>query len=501
MFKSVFMKYLIVLMVIIFLCFVILTSLMAASVRSYSMRFKEATVENIASTMALYVMRGFGGSASGKDAKTEFTYNEDFQMVVNLLSSESRETAIFVTLASGKVKTFGSTAHMAPDDMFTERAVKTYIPESVNSALAAGERVVDTDDMEGTLKNDCHYAAVPMFRESDGEYVGAVFAATINTGMDKLMRSTVMTLVMASLWIMLASLTAVYIISEKMTTPIRKMSRAARRMAKGDFDVKVEVRGKDEISELAQSFNDMSTSLSNLEYMRSTFVSDVSHELRTPMTSIGGFIDSILDGAIPPEKEKYYLELVSVEIKRLSRLVTNLLEISRLEAGSRKMNYETFDICEMARTVLISNEQRIEEKRLDVSFECDDDNIFVTADRDSIYQCLFNLCDNGIKFSNEGGRYEVTIRKKGEKAVVSVFNEGIGISEEDLPFVFERFYKSDKSRGLDKTGVGLGLYLVKSQINAHGEDIKVESEHGKWCRFTFTLALAEKQPGGRTEKK
>ena len=206
------------------------------------------------------------------------------------------------------------------------------------------------------------------------------------------------------------------------------------------------------------------------------------------MTSIGGFIDSILDGAIPPEKQGYYLGIVSGEVKRLSRLVNSLLEISRLDSGKDPINITSFDICELARTILISNEQRIEDKKLDVTFDCAAENIQVVADRDKIYRCLFNLCDNAIKFSYEEGRYIVSIKDIGDKAEVSVYNEGIGISDEDLPFVFERFYKSDKSRGLDKTGVGLGLYLVKSIIESHGEKISVESEAWKWCRFTFTLS-------------
>jgi len=485
MFKSVFMKYIAVMMVIVFSCFAVLTSLMTAFVGSYSQSFREATVQNIAGAMAVYVERSYKDQKNDADGDALFSYSEAFQNVVDLLSSETRDTTIFVVNSLGAVCAFGSAAHVAPRDFFTVLASRAVIPGDISSKLMSGELVSRTDDMSGLLSATCIYTAHPIF--IDGSYLGSVVVAITDTGMDSMMRQTVMTLIMASLWIMLASLTAVYVISEKLTGPIRKMNSAAKKMAKGNFDTRVEVRGRDEIAELSKSFNEMASSLGNLERMRSTFISDVSHELRTPMTTIGGFIDSILDGAIPPEKEKYYLEVVSSEIGRLSRLVTSLLELSRLETGSRKLNLEGFDVCEMARTILISNEQRIEEKHLDVSFECDRDNIEVVADRDSIHRCLFNICDNAIKFSRDGGRYEVKIADAGERVEISVFNEGVGISEDDLPFVFERFYKSDKSRGLDKTGVGLGLFLVKSMIEAHGETIKCESESGKWCRFTFTL--------------
>ena len=206
------------------------------------------------------------------------------------------------------------------------------------------------------------------------------------------------------------------------------------------------------------------------------------------MTSISGFIDGILDGVIPPEKHEYYLQLVSDEIKRLSRLVTSILDLSRLEAGERKFTMEEFDVCEMGRQILISFEQKIEEKKLDVSFACDSDRMVTVADRDAIYQVLYNLSDNAVKFASEGGTFRLSIRRlKSKKLLVSVYNEGQGISEDDLPYVFERFYKSDKSRGLNKTGAGLGLYIVKTIVDAHGESIWVDSEQGKDCCFNFTL--------------
>ena len=338
----------------------------------------------------------------------------------------------------------------------------------------------------------------------DGRVVGSVMTSTAASGMDELLNAMIKTIIMSSLWLMLAALIAIYIISERLVSPIRAMSKASKKFAAGHFDVRVPVVGSDEVAELAEAFNNMAASLEHSEEMRRMFLANVSHDLRTPMTTISGFIDSILEGAIPPEKYDYYLGVIATEVRRLSRLVSSLLDITRIQAGERKFNMEPFDICEKAREIIISSEQRLEDKHLDVVFDADADNIFVAADKDAIHQILYNICDNAIKFSNEGGRYEIGIHEKGGKVTVSVYNEGCGIPAEDLPYVFDRFYKSDKSRGLDKTGVGLGLYIARTIIDAHNEKIWVESEYGKWCRFSFTLTKtlpAEAKEDRDTEEK
>ena len=266
------------------------------------------------------------------------------------------------------------------------------------------------------------------------------------------------------------------------------MSRAAREYAAGKFDVRVPVKGNDEISDLAIAFNNMADALSGVETQRSSFLANVAHDLRTPMTTIAGFIDGILAGAIPQEKQAYYLELIASEVRRLSRLVSSLLDITRIQAGERKFTSVAFDICEMARQILISFEKSIDEKKLNVEFLTDEDSMMAYADRDAIYQVLYNICHNAVKFSRVGGLLCISIKEKNKKIFVSVKNEGDGI-----PYVFDRFYKSDKSRGLDKTGVGLGLYIVKAIINAHKEEIWVDSVEGENCTFSFTLQPAGNQ--------
>ena len=206
------------------------------------------------------------------------------------------------------------------------------------------------------------------------------------------------------------------------------------------------------------------------------------------MTTIAGFIDGITSGAIPPEKHEYYLGVISTEVHRLSRLVTQILDVSRLESGERKFNFVDFDVTEMARIILISFEQKIDDKRLDVCFDAEEDEISVNADKDAIYQVLYNLCHNAIKFARDGGGFRISIKRiQNKKVQVSVFDEGQGIANEETRMVFDRFYKTDTSRGLDKTGVGLGLYISKTIIDAHGEQIWVESVENESAEFFFTL--------------
>ena len=226
--------------------------------------------------------------------------------------------------------------------------------------------------------------------------------------------------------------------------------------------------------------------------MRASFLASISHDLRTPMTTISGFIDGINSGAIPPEKHEYYLGGISAEVPRLSRLVSTLLDVSRLESGDRKFNFTDFDIAELSRIILISFEQKIDDKKLDVEFESDNSSMFVNADKDAIHQVIYNLCHNAIKFSKEGGKFRIRISRTAErKILVSVFDEGEVISKEDQSMIFERFYKTDKSRGIDKSGVGLGLYISKTIVEAHGEKINVESREGYGTEFYFTLKEGE----------
>lgn len=313
-----------------------------------------------------------------------------------------------------------------------------------------------------------------------------------DTEQDRMLDSMMSAIITTLIWIMIASLVAIYGVSYYSMRPLREIGRAAKSFSRGKYNVRVKVRGNDELAELADSFNKMAIAIESKDEMQKNFLSNVSHDLKTPMTTIAGFIDGILDGAIPTDKQEYYLNIIKNEVKRLSRLVTSLLDISRLQSGERKFEFKQFNICELARQTVLSFENQLEEKRLNVEFDTDEFDMMAYGDNDAINQVIYNLCHNAIKFSNNEGLYRVSIKYEGpDKIRFTMYNEGIGISGEDLPFVFDRFYKSDKSRGLDKTGTGLGLFISKTIIEAHSNEITVNSEFEKWCEFSFTLDRKE----------
>jgi len=274
----------------------------------------------------------------------------------------------------------------------------------------------------------------------------------------------------------------------RQTAPLKEMANAAGKFAHGDFSVRVTDRGRiDEIGELTAAFNAMANSLEKSENLRREFVANVSHELKTPMTSITGFADGIMDGTIPPEEEKKYLEIIASETKRLSRLVRNMLDSSQIQnMDPSEIKKESFNINEVLLRTLVSLESKINERGLDVDADLPEQVLMVKGKEDSITQVVYNLLDNAIKFSHKGTTIGLVLRREGKKVKVTVRNTGESISKEDLPLIFDRFHKTDKSRGLDKEGVGLGLHIVRTIINTHGEDIYVTSENGV-TEFTFTL--------------
>jgi signal transduction histidine kinase len=475
-------------MLIIVISFVALVAVITSTVNSYSESAKLEQIKGSAKSAAAY-LEDMLKDTDLPDLSSFVQFNEDdIGSVMKVVTANSGDISILITDTSGNIihYTDGGASQVNPG---------VSIPKTLMNELSNGVDVYRLDYLEGVFDETHMIYGVPVFNANN--YVcGTVFVCSAAVNQNDLLGAMIKTIIVASLWIMLAALIAVYFTSEKVIGPLKDMSRAAKNFAAGHFDVRVPVRGSDEVAELAVAFNNMAESLDNLENMRNTFMANVSHDLRTPMTTIAGFIDGILAGAIPPEKHEYYLGIIATEVRRLSRLVASLLDISRMQAGDRKFTMAPFDICEMARQIIISFEQKIEAKKLEVEFECEEDYMSVKADRDAIYQILYNICDNAVKFSSEGGVLRITImRYKDKKLLVSVFNEGQGIPPEDVPFVFERFYKSDKSRGLDKTGVGLGLFIAKTIILAHHQDIWVKSQYGKNCEFCFTLDEVPAQSG------
>lgn len=247
----------------------------------------------------------------------------------------------------------------------------------------------------------------------------------------------------------------------------------------------------DEIGELAEAFNTMANSLAKVENQRADFIANVSHELKTPMTTISGFAEGILDGTIPPEKERDALNIIVSETRRLSRLVRRMLDLSRLNALAENSvtAQEQFDLTDVISKVIISLEGKITERNLDMDVQMPEDKLMVWGDPDAVTQVCYNLLDNAAKFAAPGTAITVNITKKDGKAYTSFSNLGSTIPADELPLLFDRFHKADYSRSQDRDGVGLGLYIVKTLLGNLKENINVTSEDGV-TTFTFTLTLA-----------
>lgn len=482
MFKSVFAKYITAFMMIIVISFCMILSIIVSLVNSYSANIQTEIVKSTARSTESYLELRY--EQSDFTSFTDFV-NENREDIVNIVSTIAENyEGVSVTLSDQKGLVF---LHSLGEEvqLFEDQV---NLPDEIQAALELNEETRYVGSIAGLFDTPHICYAVPLLGEN-GEYCGAVLASASGMSLVVLLDKMIKTIIVSSIWVMVATMIAVYFITEMVTGPLREMSKASKRFASGDFGVQVPVRGNDEVAELATAFNQMATSLNNMETTRNTFMANVAHDLRTPMTTISGFIDNILVGAIPQEEQGYYLGLIKEEVRRLSRLVSSLLDITRLQAGDRKFTRTSFDVCELARLILISFEQKIDEKQLDVSFECESDRMMAEADRDAVYQILYNICDNAVKFAIDKGAYRVSIRSYDKKKLlISVYNEGQGIAEADLPYVFERFYKADKSRGIDKSGVGLGMYIAKTILDAHGEKIWVESKTGENCEFFFTLS-------------
>ena len=334
-------------------------------------------------------------------------------------------------------------------------------------------------------------AGAVIVSDSTDEQIGFVVVSAPMTQVSGFMSRSTMLFFYAAIFVLALSLIVTSFLSRSQVRPLRQMAAAARRFGHGDLSTRVQVSPKstEEIADLAQAFNSMAVSLEKSEQRRQEFVANVSHELKTPMTTIGGYIDGMLDGTIPPDKQQHYMQIVSSEVRRLSRLVRNMLDISRLQAqGVDESRKTRFDMTDVIGDVLIAFEQKINAKHLNVNVDLPDRAVWTRAERDSIMQVTYNLVDNAIKFCPDGGQLTLRVFADGGKAHTVIQNTGPTIDPEELPLLFDRFHKADKSRSADREGWGLGLYIAKAIVGAHGGDIHATSENGVTA-FEFTLPM------------
>ena len=370
------------------------------------------------------------------------------------------------------------------------------VPEAVlQKTDAAPENYHLFSTMDGVLTEKSYISASEL-RSEWGGHSGYVFLCSSGEQLTEFKQQFWSNFLMSSCVMLLCASVLTKVLMHKLTDPIQKVTDAAQRFGGGDLSVRVEgVEGEGEVADLARTFNTMAENIQMNDNSRGQFMGNIAHELRTPMTTIKGFIDGILDGTIPPEMQNHYLQLVSEETGRLARLIQNMLDLSKLESGEYQVNARMFNIWETLTGVALSAEQRINDGMIDIDGLTMDEKVLVYADPDLIHQVAYNLLDNAIKFTPAGGTIRFSVEKLGPEVEISIWNSGQGISPEALPYVFQRFYKEDRSRGLHARGAGLGLNICKVLVNLSGGQIRVESQQGEWCKFVFTLPTQPPNPG------
>ena len=464
-------------MIAVFLGFTILGVMIVYFVTQYWEADRWESLQSYATTVSLTIT----DKAVMENDKATFpqTYSDVIRDTMRTLSG-GLHADIIVTDNQGKM-TFCSENAVGIDS-------STVIEEEIFRKAMRGE-LREVSDFGGIYDGNYYIVGVPVqILTGDGlTSIGAVFVTSSADHYKEYVVTIIKIFCSAGIIIFALIFCFMGLFSYQLTKPLGQMAKAAKAFGKGDFSIRVNVKGNDEIGELARSFNTMADSLAASEGMRRAFVANVSHELKTPMTTIAGFIDGILDGTIPKERQSYYLNIVTVEVKRLSRLVTSMLALSRIDSGELKMVSQKFNISDTVLNTFLTFEQKLEERKINVIGLDELEPLYVEGDPDMLHQVVYNLVENASKFTNVGGDITVKTEDKGEEALISITNTGDGIPPEQIGFIFDRFYKTDKSRSHDKNGMGLGLYLVRSIIRQHGGDISAKSVEGEYTTFEFNI--------------
>lgn len=494
--KSMYLRQVTVMLGLIILCMVLLGAGFFSLSYRHQLEEIQTTLDRNAGFISSY--------ANAAITKGDSLSGEDF---INYIYSAVRLTDTTVLVCNTKGQILCAAGVNLNEDLLNSSTIADLsVPSWAVNQLLNGKPYSGVTTFGQLLSSKCYLTSEvlsPLVQDrvsgeliSSGIPTGFLFVAADATSVLDFLENTFQLFFITAVAVLLISLVICSITVQRMVDPLKGMCAFAHKFAHGEVDTRITeyTNRKDEIGELAIAFNAMADSLAQAEQKRSEFVANVSHELKTPMTTIAGFADGILDGTIPKDQEDKYLATIADETRRLSRLVRSMLDMSRLEStGEDLTRRREFDISEKIVSTMLSFEARANDKQLDVDLQLPEDSMQVLADPDAITRVLYNLMDNAVKFAAPGSTLCVSLWKSEGKAYVSVRDHGETIPPDDLPFIFDRFHKSDRSRSLDRDGVGLGLYLVKSILDAHGEDIAVTSRDGV-TEFVFTLTLAKPAP-------
>lgn len=471
--KSLFARMLVVYLLIILIAFALLGGIFFETLKNQYLNFQMDAMQSGAQIINDWYTQLYYGNLSDEDL---------LMLLINKAAAD--HTVIWL------IDPFGQPVKIAdPENQSTIDETYSGTLDFLSSAMQ--DKIVKRVNTNSSFKDTVMSVEIPLkikdAVQGDDVIMGAIVVhkavKDVNVGINALFIQVLVPLLISVAF----AAVLVSILSRYIVRPIRDVSYAAGELSRGNFDWRVKPKTQDEIGELAESFNKMAEDLKLQDGLRNTFIANVSHELRTPLASVQGFVQGMLDRAIEEEDRDKYLQIVLGETKRMNTLITDLLNLAKIESGKFPIEYSEFDINELIRRSILTFEQRIEEKQLDVNIRLGDNKLFVWADEDRISQVITNLVDNAVKFTPQGGELKVWTQVADNKVYVSVADTGEGIPVEDQPYVFERFFKVDKSHSQSKPGTGIGLSIVKRIISQHGEKITLQSVPGKGTTFTFSL--------------
>ena len=448
--------------------FAVLNTFGVNRIKNKLLEEKQTSLYNEASSLATKYMESYYNKET---SLSEVTYQ--LELMDNLLNTRiwivNANGYIISDTRSGRSKVSNNIIDIDPDflnETFSENAL---MPDLLSEAnLSVTVPVVSNYRTRGYIV--LHSPLSEVYSES------AYFADTINLAL------IIFALILALSLIYLYYITVI---------PLRKLMKAAAEYADGNYDHKVDLKRKDEFQDLANSLTYMANEISELDEYQKKFIANTSHDFRSPLTSIKGYATALQDGTIPYETKDKYLDIILFEAERLEKLTSSLLELNNLTSKQALLKITSFDINKVIKKTAESFEVMCREKKITLKLSFFSFETFVDADQSKIQQVIYNLIDNGIKFSPDNSDIYISTVEKGDKVLVSIKDYGTGIAKDKLKNIWDRFYKTDPSRGKDKTGTGLGLSIVKEIISSHDENYNVISTEGVGTEFIFTLQKTE----------
>ncbi|WP_066644579.1 ATP-binding protein [Christensenella timonensis] len=401
-----------------------------------------------------------------------------------LVKAETNKDVIWIVDSDGTVWT---AADPSGQTSVTKEEIQMYFKDMFVE-LQKGNAVKVVTEESNFFNTPVITVATPVL--SDGTVTGYVFVHKKINELEASLMAMYRQIVLAACISAALGIILTYLFSKSMLRPLSVVNTGAKQLAKGHFDIRLDVSSKDEIGQLADTFNSVARELKKYEATRESLVANVSHELRSPLTSIQGLLQGVIDGTIPREEAEHYLGVVLDETKRLGFLISDMLDLAKIESGQFPMQIEKVELSELLRRTLITFESKIEAKKLEVFVELPEEKQYVYADENRLKQVLHNIIENAIKFVNVGGELKISTTSTQASVFVNITNSGDVIPREDLPYLFDRFYKIDKSHSRTKEGTGIGLSIVKNILKEHGQKIWVTSDEQSGTTFTFTLKKA-----------